>query len=158
EDAFAATIAARRPAMSPQGTLTVAWPGLTTNTRATTVRSEPIRTAGGRFAAARASTSHTVRTMPASLVAGLSPTRTTYERAFFRILVESAYRTRTLPSGAYLGGPGSLSFATDAGAAYQGSAGSPAVQPPSTGSTTPVTALACGAARKTIAPAISRAS
>jgi hypothetical protein len=40
---------------------------------------------------------------------------------------------------------------------YQGSAGSPAVQPPSTGSTTPVIALASGLARKTIAPAISSA-
>ena len=40
---------------------------------------------------------------------------------------------------------------------YQGKAGSPAVQPPSTGSTTPVIALASGLARKTIAPAISSA-
>src|SRR5581483_12331109 len=40
---------------------------------------------------------------------------------------------------------------------YHGSAGSPAVQPPSTGSTTPVIALARGEARKTIAPAISSA-
>src|SRR2546426_1009773 len=38
---------------------------------------------------------------------------------------------------------------------YQGSAGSPAVHPPSTGSTTPVIAPASGLARKTIAPAIS---
>src|SRR5207244_5957097 len=41
---------------------------------------------------------------------------------------------------------------------YQGKAGSPAVQPPSTGRTTPVIALASGLARKTIAPAISSAS
>src|ERR1700682_5985638 len=37
---------------------------------------------------------------------------------------------------------------------YQGRAGSPAVQPPSTGSTTPVIALASGLARNTIALAI----
>src|SRR4051812_8742695 len=41
---------------------------------------------------------------------------------------------------------------------YRGSSGSPAVQPPSTGSTTPVTSEAAGEHRKAATPAMSRGS